>query len=409
MNNLFLGDNLEVMKTFPDNTFDSVVTDPPYGIGFMNKKWDSLDNDFHFKWASEVLRVIKPGGHMFVFGSPRTYHRLTVAIEDAGWEVRDCLMWLYGEGFPKSMDVAKAIDSFYGKKGEYGDYKTQEHAISRKPANQRMEEGYQRPWRDDAEAVERNLREYIPETEEAKGWQGWGTALKPAWEPIVLVRKPLSEKTVAANVIKYGTGSLNIGESKIYTEFLQNTGRWPANLILDDDPYIIDQLPKNKSNDQVRRNTRPNFGSQAVYHKSKIVYATGFKDEGSVARFFYCSKASKNEREFGLDNFEFSIVDDGRDKKIDNPYLRGKTERKNIHPTVKPVKLLKYLVRLITPTEGKILDPFMGSGSTGIACVLENKQFFGIEIEKDYFDVAQARIAQAEITQSSLDNQENKQ
>jgi len=409
MNNLFFGDNLEVMKTFPDNTFDSVVTDPPYGIGFMNKKWDSLDNDFHFKWASEVLRVIKPGGHMFVFGSPRTYHRLTVAIEDAGWEVRDCLMWLYGEGFPKSMDVAKAIDSFYGKKGEYGDYKTQEHAIPRKPANQRMEEGYQRPWRDDKEAVERNLREYIPETEEAKGWQGWGTALKPAWEPIILVRKPLSEKTVAANVIKYGTGSLNIGENKIYTKSLENTGRWPANLILDDDPYIISQLPKNKSNDRVRRNTVPNFGSQAVYHKSKIVYATGFKDEGSVARFFYCSKASKSEREFGLDNFEFSIVDDGRDKKIDNPYLRGKTERKNIHPTVKPVKLLRYLVRLITPTEGKILDPFMGSGSTGIACVLENKNFFGIEIEKDYFDVSQARIAQAEIVQSSLDNQENKQ
>ena len=392
MNNLIFGDNNEELKKMSENVFDSVVTDPPYGINFMNKKWDKVDSDFHYNWAKEVFRVVKPGGHMLIFSSPRTFHRLTVAVEDAGWEVRDCLMWLYGEGFPKSMDTSKAIDSFYGKRGEYGDYKTKEHSIKRKPGNQREHEGYQRPWRDDEEAVERNLREYIPATEEAKMWKGWGTALKPAWEPIVLVRKPLSEKTVAANTIKYGTGSLNIQACRIPTEGCDNVGRWPANLILDDDSFIIENLPENKSHDSIRRNTKPTMGAHGVYHNNNPVYGSGIKDQGSVARFFYCSKARKNERENGLDDFTFSIVDDGRDKKIDNPYLRGKTERKNIHPTVKPVKLLTYLIRLITPNNGTVLDPFMGSGSTGIACVIENKHFCGIEIEKDYFDIAKARI-----------------
>jgi site-specific DNA-methyltransferase (adenine-specific) len=364
MNNLILGDNIEVMKNIPDNSFDSVVTDPPYGINFMNRGWDNIDNDFHFNWAKEVLRIVKPGANMLVFGSTRTFHRLAVAIEDAGWEIKDCLMWLYGEGFPKSMNMSKAIDSFFGKEGSY-EIETQG-------------------------LLEEGIRKYIPATEEAKMWQGWGSALKPAWEPIFLLKKPISEKNNAANTLKYNTGPLNIEDCRIPVNNEVKGGRWPPNLILDDDPEIIDRLPVNKSKSSLRRG-QMSKKERITFHFGPV-NSKGIQDEGSVARFFYCSKAYKNEREYGLDNFELSIVDDGRTKKIDNPYLRGDTKKKNIHPTVKPVKLLRYLVRLITPPNGTVLDPFMGSGSTGIACVLENKSFYGIEIQEDYFQIAKARI-----------------
>ena len=184
---------------------------------------------------------------------------------------------------------------------------------------------------------------------------------------------------------------MNIEDCRIPTENSEKTGRWPANLILDDDPFIVDNLPKNKSKSSLRNNKVSNFKFYDDKDKKNVVSA-GFDDEGSVTRFFYCPKSRPGEKEYGLDDFEFSIVDDGRDKKIDNPYLRGKTQRKNIHPTVKPVKLLTHLVRMITPEGGTVFDPFMGSGSTGIACVIENKDFYGIEIEKDYFDIAKARI-----------------
>ena len=391
MNKLILGNNIDEMKNIPSNTFDSVVTDPPYGINFMNKKWDKVDSNFHYNWAKEVLRVTKPGGYMLVFSSPRTFHRMAVDVENAGWEVKDCLMWLYGEGFPKSLNIAKAIDSFYNEEGEYGDYKTKDHAYLRKNGNETLHEGYHRPWRDDEEAVEKNKRKYIPATEEAKKWNGWHTALKPAWEPIFLFRKSLSEKSIVENVLKHGVGAMNIEDCRIPTENSEKTGRWPANLILDDDPFIVDNLPKNKSKSSLRNNKVSNFKFYDDKDKKNVVSA-GFDDEGSVTRFFYCPKSRPGEKEYGLDDFEFSIVDDGRDKKIDNPYLRGKTQRKNIHPTVKPVKLLTHLVRMITPEGGTVFDPFMGSGSTGIACVIENKDFYGIEIEKDYFDIAKARI-----------------
>lgn len=392
MNKLILGNNIDEMKNIPSNTFDSVVTDPPYGINFMNKKWDNVEKDFHYNWAKETLRVVKPGAYMFVFCSPRTFHRMAVDVENAGWEVKDCLMWLYGEGFPKSLNIAKAIDSFYKKEGEYGDYKSKDHACSRKSGNETQHEGYHRPWRDNKEIVERNKRKYIPATEEAKKWNGWHTALKPAWEPIFLFRKPLSEKTIVENIIKHNVGAINVEECKIESNNNDcKEKRWPANLILDDDPFILDNLPKSKSKDSLRRNKDSNFKSYDYKDKKGIV-SGGFDDEGSVARFFYCPKSKTGEKEYGLDDFEFSIVDDGREKKIDNPYLRGTTKRKNIHPTVKPVKLLTYLVKMITPEGGIVFDPFMGSGSTGIACVIENKDFYGIEIEKDYFDIAKARI-----------------
>jgi DNA modification methylase len=366
------GDCLEAMRGMADNSVDAIVTDPPYGLvgasrggssqpgdlatpygrsgpskkrgGFMGKEWDASIPGAEY-W-SEALRIAKPGAYILAFGGTRTFHRLAVAIEDAGWEIRDTLMWVYGSGFPKSRNVCLDMDKMDGH-GNRG------HRIA--VANRHHPDGTLEPNGE-------HLPAYEPKTDAAKQWAGWGTALKPAWEPIIMARKPLVG-TVAANVLEHGTGALNIDGCRVETDdnlnggaysngskdlgeatsyatgvnagvFVQPAGRWPANLIHDGSDEVVACFP----------------------------------DTGSAARFFYCAKASKSDR--------------------------GES---NGHPTVKPTELMRYLVRLVTQPGGTVLDPFTGSGSTGKAAILEGFSFIGIEKEEASVDISTRRMKEAQI------------
>jgi len=379
---LLKGNCIELLATLPDNSVDSIVTDPPYGLSFMGKSWDGpagmlgqiatgdekrgayayggshsrgyIDNDnlafqaWTTEWAIQALRVLKPGGHLLAFGGSRTYHRLASAVEDAGFEIRDQIMWLYGSGFPKSLDISKAIDKNEGHwRGKHGETTTSNGAMSG-PNYERTPKG-------------------DPITPEAQQWQGWGTALKPAHEPIVVARKPLIS-TVATNVLTYGTGALNIDGSRVgegggtkdtptgegskkndvfgvygacETKPVDGLGRWPANVIHD--------------------------GSEEV-----------FEYFGESQRFFYCAKASKSERNAGLEGLP------------------------NFHPTVKPIALMRYLVKLVTPPNGTVLDPFLGSGTTAVAAILEGFNWMGCEMTEDYWPIIEARVAWAEAQPKTL-------
>ena len=336
---LIHGDCLEVLRGIPDNSVDSIVTDPPYGLSFMGKKWD-YDVPEQAIWE-ECLRVLKPGGHLLSFAGTRTQHRMAVRIEDAGFEIRDMIAWVYGSGFPKSMDVSKAIDKAAGAEREVIGQDTKARSTSGSSALPTM----------GGETVYQSWDITAPATDAARQWQGWGTALKPALEPITVARKPF-KGTVAANVMDWGTGAINIDGCRVgppiphhpgglhrgsgstvgsftgETEFERDAhGRWPANLIHDGSDELTELL-------------------------------------GAAARFFYCAKASKKDR--------------GDD---------------NTHPTVKPTDLMAYLCRLVTPPGGVVLDPFMGSGSTGKASMREGFRFIGIEMDADYLAIAEARIA----------------
>jgi len=337
-----------------DQSVDAIVTDPPYGLEFMGKDWDHGVPGAHF-WT-EAVRVAKPGAYLLAFGGTRTHHRLTCAIEDAGWKIRDCLMWVYGSGFPKSKNI----------------------------------EG------------------------------GRGTALKPAWEPIILARKAL-EGTVEQNAAKYGTGVLNIGACRVGIDGgttrrngsnagkPRNTlhggnfgveslgaGRWPANLIHDGSDEVLAAFPQapgqqGPSIEDGKPQGNNVFGSMkrgGPHHAPRL-------DTGSAARFFYCAKASKKDREEGCEAMPRTTTSDGRAVDIENPYLRTKTTRRNSHPTVKPTELMRYLCRLVTPPGGLILDPFTGSGSTGKAALLEGFRFTGIELNPEYIEIARARLEAA--------------
>lgn len=425
--NLIMGDCLEQLKLMPDNSIDSIVTDPPYGISFMGKKWDyQVPSQEVF---AEMLRVLKPGGHALVACGTRTQHRMAVNIEDAGFEIRDVITWLYGSGFPKSMDISKAIDKQAGadrpdaiKGGHMGAAGRSHGSDYANDADLEIENKIP------AVIGKGFLTRGTPQTESAKQWQGWGTALKPACEFWTLARKPISEKTVAANVLEHGTGGINIDRCRIGTSdsisstLNQNTrghligsggskkerdtvyhqsplGRWPANLILDEEAAeALDEQsgtskpkPSRSGPKGGNKGALPNFGGSSA---DAIEYWP--EDQGGGAsRFFYVAKASKGERNHGLDEFEPSKTNDGRKKEIDNAYQRGGTERLNTHPTVKPIKLMTYLCRLITPPNGIVLDPFMGSGSTGVAAIKEGFGFVGIEREPQYFEIAKARINEA--------------
>jgi DNA modification methylase len=319
------GDCIEVMREMPDNSIDSICTDPPYGLGFMGKQWDSLPPGK--EWGEECLRVLKPGGHLLAFGGSRTSHRLTVAIEDAGFSIRDSIIWLYFTGFPKSMDLARAIDKRLGGNGTYGEPKSVRHAlmIQEGHTGTGQNEGWDRPWKHDAEAVEQYAREYLPETDEGKQWKGWASALKPAHEPIIVARKPV-EGTLVENVLKHGTGGLNIAETKVPVD---SVDRWPANVVVDE--MAAEELD---------------------------------------AVFFYCAKPDTPERNAGLSS-------------------------ENEHPTVKPVSLMEWLIKLVTPPGGTVLDPFCGSGTTGCAAVHLHPafSFVGIERDEPYVQLARQRIA----------------
>jgi site-specific DNA-methyltransferase (adenine-specific) len=377
------GDCIEQMRQLPPNSVDSIVTDPPYELGFMGKSWDSSGIAYSVKMWDEALRVLKPGGHLLAFSGSRTYHRMAVAIEDAGFEIRDQIMWVYGSGFPKSLDVSKAIDKQAGVEREVvGSVKT----------NVGMQGG-----NFTAGSQTGSVNVTAPTTDKAKQWEGWGTALKPAHEPIVLARKPLIG-TVATNVIIHGTGALNIDGSRIGT---------------------LDNLNGGAYSDNREKSTNEVYGEYNRLNPEQFIAPSGrwpanFIHDGldeDWARFFYCAKASKKDRNEGLDDFagkEVGTKGNGLARTCascgastlqgcecpDRTYVNP--TRANHHPTVKPTELMRYLVRMITPPNGTVLDPFMGSGSTGKAAVLERFRFIGIDQSADYLEIATARIKHAQ-------------
>ena len=357
------GDCLDVLKTMSVDSVDAIVTDPPYGLAFMGKKWD-YDVPSEEIWR-ECLRVLKPGGHLLAFAGTRTQHRMAVRIEDAGFEIRDLIAWVYGSGFPKSLNLD----------GEH---------------------------------------------------KGWGTALKPALEPITVARKPLIG-TVAENVLAHGTGALNVDGCRVGTdggtakgskpmgegngiygaglhgacEITQlSAGRWPANLIHDGSEEVAGLFPQSKSTGG--QASLGAFRNGDVYGKGRDERETrdpGYGDSGSAARFFYCAKASKRDRDEGCEGMEARTTkafEGGQIASAKTPEaMGGERTTRNHHPTVKPTDLMRYLCRLVTPPGGTVLDPFMGSGSTGKAAMLEGFDFIGIERDPEYVKIAEARIGAA--------------
>ena len=397
---VYNGDCLEVMDKIDKCSVDSVVTDPPYHLtsivkrfgkegsapaqfgtdgafaraskGFMGKEWDGGDIAFQANTWRKCYELLKPGGHLIAFSGSRTYHRMAVAIEDAGFEIRDQCIWLYGSGFPKSHNIGN----------------------------------------------------------------GWGTALKPAHEPMVLARKPLSEKSVAQNVDKFGTGAINIDACRIEGEvkhpdtmpdfrdqgeqskaamgvdklsfgqtsnakrkqlsdsdLLDNQrGRWPSNVMHDGSEQVQEIFPETTSTDVSRERTHKGIWTAGQLADTEQ-FMPAYGDQGNASRYFYCAKTSKDERNSGLHGrHQGQYSSDGRAKEIENAYQRNKSVSANTHPTVKPVELMRYLVRLVTPKGGLVLDPFMGSGSTGMGAREEDFRFVGIEKEEEYYEIAKARI-----------------
>jgi DNA modification methylase len=517
---LFHGDCIEVMRSMPDNSVDAIVTDPPYGLEFMGKEWDapwkgdvrqpgdenytgseSRHNNFvrygmsagyggdlaakmqGFQawcetWAREALRVLKPGGHMLAFSGSRTYHRMTCAIEDAGFEIRDQIMWVYGSGFPKSLDVSKAIDKAGGlspadqatilrrKREAVGlsreqvakhvdctvssvrdweegraratgasvefivpseDYRAKLADLLGYSADERRVIGVTADRRDDGTVYgvgHSGVLRVGGATDAARQWDGWGTALKPAHEPICVARKPL-QGTVAANVLAHGTGALNIDGCRVTTDTprparegdrrLENNtyaaglggsravedtmlGRWPANLIHDGSPEVVALFPAqagaaapvHKRNGDKFRNSYGAFAGNIDEQGS-----TFHSDKGSAARFFYCPKATRKDRNEGCEAMEKKPLLWSSGTQNPGSFQAEGTDKssQNFHPTVKPTDLMAYLVRLVTPPGGVVYDPFMGSGSTGKACAREGMRFIGSELSAEYLQIAVVRVA----------------
>jgi hypothetical protein len=409
------GDCREVMATLDAESVDAIVSDPPYGLSFMGKGWDHGVPGVEF-WA-EALRVAKPGAHLLAFGGTRTYHRLACAIEDAGWEIRDCVMWVYGSGFPKSHDVSKAIDKAAGaERTEVVGTKLGRPGMARDGSNQRS--GFDAAFGGDAcGTLPTDIT--APATDAARQWSGWGTALKPAWEPIIVARKPLVG-TVAENVLRYGTGGINVDGCRVEGQWStwrkkdgtvseQNqdshaiygkgmgdvrnpehiAGRWPANLIHDGSDEVVGLFPDGGSHGGGKSGTSDGYNGRISPGENACKRSTG-----SAARFFYCAKASKADRDEGCEGLPFRK--EGTWGGEEDDLSEGKKKihpSRNHHPTVKPTALMRYLCRLVTPPGGIVLDPFTGSGSTGKGAVLEGFRFIGIEREAEYVEIAKARIA----------------
>jgi len=488
---LHRGDCLDVLRSMPDNSVDSVVTDPPYGLSFMGKKWD-YDVPAVEVWA-ECLRVLKPGGHLLAFAGTRTQHRMAVRIEDAGFEIRDMIAWVYGSGFPKSLDVSKAIDkarhagdavrratawiaqhataraldNAAGTNGMGGHWTTQgtQAAVPTAEAWMRIAHLFPIPpewfsalilparnpgaaWNDrpvtreataelrsgdvigfdQRSSTERERRD-IPSLESARQWQGWGTALKPALEPITVARKPLAG-TVAANVQQHGTGALNIdgcrveglgrmkwetprggiwaSDAEATAELVQNDqGRFPANVIHDGSDEVVALFPDSDGAGGSVPNVKVTGYGNGIGNGTSD-YRGGPRapidsGSGSAARFFYCAKASREDRNEGIGGSCTPAVGTGATMR-DREDADWTARNGNDHPTVKPTDLMRYLCRLVTPPGGIVLDPFMGSGSTGKAAMPEGFRFVGIEREQAYFEIAGKRIEHAQ-RQPDLFNQ----
>lgn len=427
VNTVLEGDCLEVMQTLPDNCIDTILTDPPYGLQFMGKEWDKLWRNktsadqvyqdknegrltsrqrnlpdyssvdqkamyqWHYEWAIEALRVAKPGATLMAFGGTRTHHRLMCAIEDAGWEIRDCIMWIYGSGFPKSLDIGKALDKQAGAEREVVG---QSQWYGRQPNKRNNEKCLY----GDMNANNHNATQITaPATPQAQEWDGWGTGLKPAFEPIILAMKP-NDGSYADNALKWGVSGLWIDGARIETgdnlnggaysgetgrrngssyvigqnagDYTQPKGRFPANIIHDGSDEVEAEFAKagvrtsGGSNGHRKPTGRTDWGMNAKH--SHIISSGLEKSTGSASRFFYTAKASPSER---------------------GSY--------NNHPTVKPLELLKYLARLTkTPTGGVILDPFAGSGTTALAAIAEGRDYILIEKEPEYVAICNRRIAE---------------
>lgn len=419
---LVRGDMREVLALLPESSVDAIVTDPPYELGFMGKSWDASGVAFDPATWRACLRVLKPGGHLIAFAGSRTYHRIACAVEDGGFEIRDSILWLYGTGFPKSTNVSKEIDRMLGAERAPG---RQRHRAAAGRAEQGSG-GY---------AFGETFEVTAPASPEAVRFDGWGTALKPGHEPAVLARKPLIG-TIAANFLEHGVGGLNIGACRIGDEampevtagqsqigtFERNfengcgvtparSGRWPANVIFDEDAAADLDAQSGTTKSGAMRAGTPR-GTNAILGKSGGSSATEadiLASQGGASRFFYVAKPTGKERDLGLGAFaartggELTHREDSSAGLSSPRAGAGRTGgRKNIHPTVKPVELMRYLVRLVTPPGGLVLDPFTGSGSTGMAAAWEGMQFFGVDLDTGddgaplgYCDIARARILHA--------------
>jgi len=414
MEKLYLGDCLDVLKTLPENSVDSIVTDPPAGISFMSKGWDSDKGgrDNWIEWmsniAKECLRVLKPGGHAFVWALPRTTHWTATAWENGGFEPRDVVAHCFGSGFPKSLNIGKAVDKLQGnKREEYVD----EDFIKRNP-------------KDNSDGVfESGLKDGIDGAKRTKGtspFEGWGTALKPAREDWWLMRKPIEKGlTIAENCLKYGTGGINIDESRVGTETMpeqkrgnsvntdfmsggiteEHTGRFPANLLHDNSEEVRECFPETKASNY-KGGIDKVESKESIFGSSKTRNVIRTTDSGNASRFFksiiYQSKASKSERNKGMDELEakpmYKADGSGQSLEIFGSTDGGREDRKNNHPTVKPVELMKYLIKMITPKGGIVLDPFAGSGSTLVAAKENGFGFIGIELTPEYIPIIEARV-----------------
>lgn len=448
---LHCGDCREVLRTLADCSIDSVVCDPPYELtgarpggrsdaargavmgGFMGLKWDASGIAHDVQMWAECLRVLKPGGHLLAFSGARTYHRMACAIEDAGFELRDQIMWLYGSGFPKSLDVSKAIDKAAGAEREVVGMKSVGNG-------NRKGDGFRHAGDSSGIPVT------VPTSEPAREWEGWGTALKPAHEPICVARKPFAG-TVAGNVLEHGTGALNIDACRVEhqtinggnladnphlrgtklraapvstmfgragdeTPLTSPAGRWPANVIHDGSPEVLAAFPDAPgqmadAKTSAERKTANVYGVMRYAEPSSdrtyaSVGGTNFSmkpgarrlDTGSAARFFYCAKASRTDRNEGCDHMQRKPLHWSSGEANPGSFQSDGTDRTspNNHPTVKPTELMAYLCRLVTAPGGVVLDPFMGSGSTGKAAVREGFRFVGIDLTPEYVEIARARI-----------------
>jgi len=373
------GDCLAIMREMPDASVDAVVTDPPYGLAFMGKRWD-YDVPSVDIWA-ECLRILKPGGHLLAFAGTRTQHRMAVRIEDAGFEIRDMIAWVYGSGFPKSLDVSKAIDKAAGAERTEVVGKSTRHGGGIVGAGTSYEINPEVPML------------YAPATDAARQWQGWGTALKPALEPVTVARKPLVG-TVAANVLEHGTGALNVDGCRIGGEPSPSVRRRAGGA-----PNMSASMYRSEAHKHdLSRYEEQRPGEMLGRWPANLIHDGSEEVVGllnDAARFFYCAKASKADRDEGCEGL---IVKDvhrygaGLGEGIDP---NAPARNRNHHPTVKPTALMQYLCRLVTPPGGIVLDPFAGSGSTGKAAALEGFRFIGIEREAEYVEIARARIAAA--------------
>lgn len=390
------GDCIEILRDkIPDNSIDCIITDPPYNLGFMGKDWDKTGIAENPDTWKEFLRVLKPGGYCLAFGGSRTFHRMAFAMEIGGFEIRDTVMWLYGSGMPKSMNIGLAIDKRNGVENKTGKVAKGVGTNNTLSMNSGVQEHSQ-------------FKSEYEEREAQNEWRGWGSCLKPAYEPIIVARKPFKGSLVD-NVLEYSVGGLNIDECRVGNETIStHMGRFPANVILtyseEDKEEVCGGFPQSKGSSG-KGFKKEDYAEKGVATNFKRGDFKPYNDDGSAARYFYCAKASKRDRDEGLDEFSEQKVYGGDqnwgygNKNGDNFGERvAKVKRRNIHPTVKPTAVMQYLVRLVAPKGAKILDPFMGSGSTGKAVAYENKdrdmgyEFIGIEMKPEYCEIAKARI-----------------